>query len=70
MVVDQKGSDNEKWYYILAKDDNSQGYFPGETKEAACKKFGINIEHCSAEEVMWAEEGFVCPGEYTQQRLF
>ena len=42
---------------------------PGETKEEACKNFGLEVEQCSIKKVIKTDEGFVEPEQSEQGKL-
>ena len=60
---------NEGWFSIIAKDNSCRGYIPAETKEEACKKFGMRVEECSSKRVEWSGKEFVEPNQVKQEKL-
>lgn len=57
------------WWLIIARDNSCQGYWPGKTKEEACKGFGLEVEQCSIKRVIKTDKGFVEPNQSEQGKL-
>lgn len=60
---------NNNWWFIKSNDGNCQGYWPGETKEEACLRFGYAVEQCSIKKVEWTDKGFVELDQSLQGKL-
>jgi len=55
------------WFYLQSKDGKAQGYFPGENKEEACRKFGYKPSQCKVVEVKITPNGFEWEGKEAEQ---
>lgn len=63
------GVETDNWWSIIAKDGSCRGYMPGEDKEEACRRFGLEVEQCSISKTIRTENGFIEPNQSMQGKL-